>query len=70
MQKEAGNFEINRLRTILLYEADFNFNNKILAKRMIQTAEEAQILAPEQYGSRNKMSAIECALNKRLMFDL
>ena len=31
IQKETGNYKINRLRTILLYEADFNFNNKILA---------------------------------------
>ena len=33
-------------------------------------AERYEILAPEQYGSRNKMSAIECALNKRLIFDI
>ena len=68
--KELGNYNIKRLRTILLYEADFNFNNKILAKRMMHIAEDENILAPEQYGSRNKMSAIECALNKRLMFDI
>ena len=53
----------------LYHEADFNFNNKILAKRMMTTAEKAGVLAPEQYGSRNKKNAIECALNKRLMFD-
>lgn len=30
--KETGNYKINMLRTILLYEADFNFSNKLFAK--------------------------------------
>ena len=68
--KEAGNYNIKRLRTILLYEADFNFNNKVLGRRMMYNAERHNILAPEQYGSRKQMTAIICALNKRLMFDL
>ena len=68
--KEKGNYRINRLRTILLYEADYNFNNKVLGRRMMSTAEKLSILAPEQYGSRKRMTAILCALNKRLMFDL
>ena len=68
--KEAGNYRVNRLRTILLYEADFNFNNKVLGRRMMQSAESHGVLASEQYGSRKMMSAIECALNKRLMFDI
>ena len=33
--KEHGNYRVNRLRTILLYEADFNFNNKVLGKRIM-----------------------------------
>ena len=70
LTKEHGNFRIDRLRTILLYEADYNFNNKILGKRMMYHAERENILAPEQYGSRRNKTAIECALNKRLMFDL
>ena len=68
--KEAGNFRVGRLRTILLYEADFNFNNKILGMRMMQEAEKNKVLAREQYGSRKKKTAIECALNKRLTFDI
>ena len=70
LTKEHGNFRINRLRTILLYEADYNFNNKVLGRRMMYNAESANILAPEQYGSRKSKAAIECALNKRLMFDI
>ena len=45
--KEAGNFRVEGLRTILLYEADFNFNNKILGLRMMQNAEREGILARE-----------------------
>ena len=28
LTKERGNYRIHRLRTILLYEADYNFNNR------------------------------------------
>ena len=52
----------------MLYEADFNFNNKILGRKMMQNAEAHDLLALEQYGSRKKKTAIECALNKRLIF--
>ena len=68
--KEHGNYRINRLRTILLYEADYNYNNKVLGRRMMHHAEAHNILAPEQYGSRKNITAIVCALNKRLMFDI
>ena len=68
--KEEGNYNIKRLRTILLYEADFNFNNKLLGRRMMQAAEDHSVIAQEQYGSRKHMSARDCALNKRLMFDI
>ena len=36
----------------------------------MQEAESNQALAREQYGSRKKKTAIECALNKRLTFDI
>ena len=61
---------MDRLRTILLYEADFNFNNKVLGRRMMHNAEQYDLLALEQYGSRKHKTAIECALNKRLIFDI
>ena len=70
LTKERGNYRIHRLRTILLYEADYNFSNKILGLRMMKHAEDNNVLAPKQYGSRKHKTAIECALNKRLIFDL
>ena len=36
----------------------------------MQEAERSGTLAREQYGSRQGMTAIECALNKRLMYDI
>ena len=50
--KRAANFRVKRLRTILLYEADLNFNNKLLGLQMMENAEKEKILDMEQYGSR------------------
>ena len=67
--KNANN-HVSKLRTILLYEADFNAMNKILGKSMLANGEEHKSLAEEQYESRrNKTSIIQC-FNKRLTFDL
>ena len=62
IKKVKGDYRVDKLRTILLYEADFNMNNKYLGKEMMKTAEQRKILAPEQYGSRKKKSAILHAL--------
>ena len=37
---------------------------------MMHNAEQYDLLALEQYGSRKHKTAIECALNKRLIFDI
>ena len=70
IKKKAGNAEIGALRSIVLLEADYNFNNKILGKRAMAHAEEIQALAPEQYGSRKGKTAIDQALHKRLTYDI
>jgi hypothetical protein len=70
IQKKAKVDLITKLRTITLTEADFNFNNKLLGKKTIQHAEDHQLLAKEQYGSRKGKSAIEHAIHKKLTFDI
>jgi hypothetical protein len=70
LEKKAGNFRVDKLWAILLYEAGFDQNNKFLGRAMMRNAELKNILAKEQYGSRKKMSAIDQCLNKRLTFDL
>jgi hypothetical protein len=54
----------------LLYEADFNQNNKRIGRDMMYYAEDLKNLAPEQYGSRKNHTAIDHGLNKQLTFDL
>ena len=70
LPKKQGLLEADKLRTIVLFEAEFNFMNKIIARRAMRNAEEAQALINEQYGSRKDHTAIEQVLNKRLSFDL
>ena len=64
IEKKKGNFRVDKLRTILLFEADFNMNNKIMARRTMAHAEKHDQLAPEQYGSRKGQRANLLALNK------
>ena len=68
--KKANNIRVTKLRTILLYEADFNQNNKLMARTFMKTAERHHLLAPEQYGSRKHHNAQDQALNKCLTFDI
>ena len=55
------NFRVDKLRTILLYEADFNLNNKYIGQGMMHKAEKAKVLAKEQYGSRKKGRHNSCS---------
>jgi hypothetical protein len=70
LEKKPGVRQINTLRAILLYEADFNHNNKRLGREMLRRAESANVVAIEQYGSRKNLSAVDQSLNKVLTFDL
>ena len=71
LEKVAGNFRVDKLRAILLMEADFNFANKLLfGSRMIHRAEQRKVLPIENYGSRNDHCSIEIALSRLLFFDV
>ena len=67
--KASGNTQSDKLRTILLMEADFNMNNKKLSREGMQLAEALKCIAPEQAGGRNQHTADKSALNSRLIFD-
>jgi hypothetical protein len=62
-------YNIDKLRAILLYEADFNQNNKLLGREMLALAEQHDAIAIEQFGSRKFLSAVDQSLNKALAFD-
>lgn len=70
LEKKKGNFRVDKLRAILLYEADFNMLQKILGRDCMFLAEELQAVAKEQYGCRKEHSAVNQGLNKTLTFDL
>ena len=71
LEKEEGVIKVDKLRAILLLEADFNFATKLLVgKRMVETLEFDGALAEEQFGSRKQRSSIEVALNRRLLSDI
>ena len=61
---------LEKMRTIILFNSEFNNNNKWTSNKMLYNAEKHGILAKEQYGSRKKHDAITAALNKRLTFDI
>ena len=69
LPKKPGEWRPHKLRLTSLLTPDFNHNNKILGREAMKWAEEKDLLAPEQYGSRKKLSAEKHALNKRLVLD-
>ena len=57
---------MDKLRTIALLEADFNFDNKLLGN----LAENNNLIAKVQYDSRPGKSSIDPAIHKRLTYDI
>jgi hypothetical protein len=68
--KKVDSIRADELRTIVLFEADFNFTNKDVGRKTARRAEENYNgFAEEQGGSRNNFRAVELALNKVLTYD-
>ena len=67
--KKAGLFNIDKLRTLCLFQSDHNHNNKFLGNQMMTHAMEHGHIAPEQYSVPGKRSILH-ALNKTLYFDI
>lgn len=70
IQKKTLDDLLSSMRTLVLLEADANFNNKLLGKTTMEHAEQHDLLAKEQYGSRKGKCAIHHAVNKRLFYDI
>jgi len=70
IEKTTGDFNVEKLHIILLFEADFNANNKWLGCAIMFQAEKENLLADEQFGSQKSKSAIHQCLNKHLFYDL
>jgi len=70
LEKLIGKGNVEKLHIIMLFEADFNHNNKWLGRVTMDTAENQKLLTPEQYRIRkNKVVGTQC-LNKRQFNDL
>jgi len=69
LEKQKGNLNVEKLQIILLFEGDFNNNNKWLGRAVMFNAKAHNQMAPEQYGScKEKSAAIQC-LNKCLLYN-
>ena len=71
LEKIEGNIRVDKLRAILLMEADFNQVNKLMfGHRMIKQSEAHNRIPDEAYGSRASLNAILVAVNRRLVIDI
>jgi hypothetical protein len=68
--KKAGITLVDKLRTIVLFQGDFNYLNKCIGCHMMKEGEAYEQLVWEKYGIREGNNAIEQALHKVLSFDL
>ena len=68
--KAQGVHRVDKMRTIKLMPAQFNENNKKLSRDMMHHAEEAQMVASEQGGSRKSHSSNVLGVEVGLNFDI
>jgi hypothetical protein len=67
--EKSGVTLVEKLRTIVLFQGDFNYLNKYIGCHMMKDGEAYEHLAWEKHGSREGKNMIEQALNKVLSFD-
>ena len=71
LEKVAGNIDVQKLRAILLLEADFNALHKIVFNnRLIPKLEETETISIEIIGGRRSQAATHLILNKKLIADI
>ena len=71
IEKDVGQPNINRLRVIHLFEADYNFFLKVTwARRLVQRGEDTHQFGDAQQGSRSGRTATDAVMLKRLTYDL
>jgi len=70
LEKIAGLALVNKLRVILLIEADFNSHNKLVfGSRMLKAARTNGLIPPEQY-SKQPITAEDGSFDKVLQGDI
>ena len=70
LEKIPGKPIIEKLRIIMLFEADFNFMLKVVwGRRMVHNAERHDALGPDNHGSRSGRQVGDAQLEKVLVYD-
>jgi ribonuclease HI len=70
LEKIPGKPIIEKLRIIMLYEADFNFMLKLIwGRRLVRHAELYRCLGTSNHGSRSGRQTIDALLEKLLMYE-
>ncbi len=64
--KRSQDYRAEKLRTILLLEADFNMNNKVIGSDAMRYGERANLLTSDNYGGRRWFRTVEISLNYQL----
>lgn len=67
--KASGKTDLDSLRTVVLYEADFNFMNKQIGRAAVENALINKQMATEQY-AKSRSSPIDQCISRRIVFDL
>jgi hypothetical protein len=68
--KDPGGYQINRLRIIHLYEADFHFILGIKWRQLLHHADQLKLIHRGQYGGRPGMEATTLAFIEELKTDI
>ena len=68
IEKKKGKYRMDELWAILLFEVQFNQNNKKLGCDMMYTAERLKTLAVEQFRSQKSLTAIDLLREARANF--
>jgi hypothetical protein len=68
--KKSGVTLVEKLRTIVLFQGNFNYLNKIIGRHMMKDSESYEQLVWDKYGSREGNNASQQALNKVISFEL
>ena len=67
--KGPKSLHVDRLRIMLLLEANFNFNNKRLRQDIMRSIESNGQIAQEHFGG-TKNTAIELSINKCITYNI
>ena len=67
--KKVGNYNLEKLRTVVMLEPDFNMNNKKIGKDAMWNGTRCGIVSRENYGGKKHARAPEVILNQVLVCD-